>query len=165
MIAAVEYLLTQAFREHSPTVRGQLVGVALIVAPAATHPLPLGADLHTAVQVVAVIAGFLGAVIVFGGLALRVLVATPRAVLLALPQARAVRNALTGLALVFAAGALWCLVLAVTRGWSAHLAEVLMLGLPAATLGRVAWWATAADPVPGGTTHPPETSADTPPKH
>ena len=153
IIAHVDHLqhLTVAFREHSPTVRGQLAGIAMIAMPALTQPLPLGGASHATVQILAVIVGSLGALVVFGGLIQRVVLQTtatdedpdgPAAlddVLLAVPHARTVWVGLNLLGLGFILGAAWCLWLVFSHGWHEHLAEVVMFALPAVALGWAAW--------------------------
>jgi hypothetical protein len=154
MIATVDrvQLLNRTFREHAPTLRGQLAGIAMIMVPALTNPIPFGRGWHTAIQILAVVVGFAGTLVVFGGLLDRVFLkaddgpGSNRAdepirlddVLLAMPHARRVWLGTAGLGLVLAVGALWCLVLVFTRSWE-HLADVVMLGLPAAALGWALW--------------------------
>ncbi len=122
--------------------RGQALGLAMLVTPAITHPLPLGA-VHGAVQLLAVIVGSAGMVVVFGGLFLRTFVqpstGTLDDALLAVPHTRA---AWLGLALscaVLTIGAVWCLVLAFDHDWAERFANALLLGLPAMVLGAAAW--------------------------
>lgn len=128
--------LTLAFRERSVTVRGQLTGMAMIAVPAVTNPLPFGPGLHATVQILAVIVGFVGALIVFGGMIQRVFLQTAQ---LSVPHPRTVWFCLVLLDVAFALGAGWSLELVFTRGGDQHLADAVMLGLPAAALGWAAW--------------------------
>jgi hypothetical protein len=70
MIARVDRLqhLTQAFREHSPTARGQLAGIALMIVPGLAQAVPFDGALAGMVRILAVLVGFVGVLIVFGGM-------------------------------------------------------------------------------------------------
>src|SRR5690348_14749263 len=60
--------LLRTLRAQSSTVRGQLVGAALIAVPALVNPIPLDGAAHATLQVLAIAVGVAGAVVVFGGL-------------------------------------------------------------------------------------------------
>jgi hypothetical protein len=132
-----------AFWAHASTVRGQLAGLAMITLPALTDPLPLGRGLHVTVQLLAVMVGVVGAVIVFGGLVNRVFIApTGRPlddVLPTLPFARRVWLAMVLLTILLAVIAEWRFVLIFTDSWIEHLPEFVLLGLPAGLLGWATW--------------------------
>jgi hypothetical protein len=149
MITRVDRLqhLTQAFREHSPTVRAQLAGIALIIVPGLAQAVPLDGALAGVLRILAVLVGFVGVLVVFGGMleyAYRQLAAPSLDdVLLAVPYARTVWVCLVLLGLALGIGAAWCLVLVFSRGWDEYLAAALMLALPAATLAWLTWRARA----------------------
>jgi hypothetical protein len=129
------------------TPRGQLAGVSLIVVPAVTSALPLGGASRTVVQVVAVLLGTAGMVVVFGGLLQRAVLgrvtddeADPvDAALLAFPHARAAWRSLAALAVLLLAGALWCVGLAFGDDAGTHLTDALMLALPGLVLAAATW--------------------------
>jgi hypothetical protein len=146
----------RSVRERSSTVRGQLVGAALIAVPALVSPVPLDGVAHAVLLVLAVAVGAAGAAVVFGGLFQWVFLPTTdagadpvedgpttRDALRAVPHARGVWAAAVGVCAVLAAGAVWALTLAVTRGWVDHLPAALLLALLAALLSWAAWAARA----------------------
>jgi hypothetical protein len=144
IISRVDRLLpTDAFREWSATAAGQLTGLVLLTLPAVTNPLPLNAVAHAIVQIIAVAAGFVGAVAVFGGLVTRVfLMPGDRSLddlLPQIPRGRTAWWALVALVVLLVVGAEWRLVLIFTDDWSTHLPEVLVFLLPAVALGYLAW--------------------------
>jgi hypothetical protein len=134
---------TEAFWEQSSTARGQLAGLAMIMVPALTNPLPFGPAMHLTLQTFAVLVGFAGAVIVFGGLVNRVFIQPSGQpldeVLPTLPYARTVWWTMLLLTILLVAGVEWRFVLIFTDGWARHLPEVVMLALPALAIGWATW--------------------------
>lgn len=133
--------LGRAFSTRARTGPGQILGLVLLVAPAVAHPLPIRGSLYDVVQIIAVVAGVIGMLIVFGGLLIRVIVLPAGddsldGTLLAIPRHRAVWLVLAGLCALFAVGG----ALALALGHDGErFAGGLLLGLPAVALGWAAW--------------------------
>jgi hypothetical protein len=141
-------------RARAATPAGQAVGVALILVPAVVHPVPMGAADAT-VEVLAAVAGALGALVVFGGLFQWVFL-TPRpdadGAPPAVPHARAAWAGAVVLAVLLAAAAVWRLVVVLGDEEAGRLSEVVLLGLPAIALAWAAWAARGVwrdDEAPG----------------
>ena len=123
--------------------------MVLIVVPAISNALPLHGAGHTTLQVVAVVVGTVGMVVVFGGLLQRAFLHhrdhddwPVDTALLAVPHARVVWLSLALLTVILLAGAVWCLALV-------HLVDALMLALPDLVLAGATWRARVmrtADP-------------------
>jgi hypothetical protein len=149
---------------RATTVRGQVAGCLLLLVPAMAHPLPL----PSVVQILAVLAGSTGAVMVFGGLVIRaVLQPAPwgsesrvtdepvplSQALLSVPHHRAVWAALLLLCHLMASGAAWYLIQAFSGDAAGNLANALLLGLPALALGWAVWQARVMRSTPQVTPH------------
>jgi len=161
-VSVVSHRLALGFEQVAPTLRGQAAGLVLILLPALAHPLSLGGA-DGLLQLLASVLGGVGAVLVFGGMAVRTWLPERLAgqseddglvPYLAKQDARArdealadmpgARTAWGALAVLCAGLALFAVVLLVLAfaddGWE-RLSNAALLGIPAAALAFALWLA------------------------
>ena len=129
-------LSAATLHRFAATLPGQLTGLVLVLAPAVVHPLGTDGGTRTVVQILAVIGGFAGTLLVFGGMGslYQGSVSHPRTVWS------------TGLVLAAGlhTGAGACLARELTGGGHQYLPATIMFLLPALALSLLLWLTRAS---------------------